>query len=53
MDESTATTKGKEALPETGQASNNNGLLGAFAAMLAGLGLIKKSRKDRNEKQSK
>ncbi|WP_206167739.1 LPXTG cell wall anchor domain-containing protein [Staphylococcus rostri] len=46
------TAKGQ--LPDTGHASatNQSGVIGAVAAMLAGLGLIKKSKKDGQNEQS-
>lgn len=40
-------TDGNTALPDTGQSSNHTGLFGAVLAMLAGLGLIKRSKKDK------
>ncbi|MCW0985932.1 LPXTG cell wall anchor domain-containing protein [Staphylococcus gallinarum] len=44
--------KEKVELPDTGKDTDNrNGLVGATLAMLAGLGLIRKSRK--NKKESK
>ncbi|MCG7339001.1 LPXTG cell wall anchor domain-containing protein [Staphylococcus sp. ACRSN] len=44
--------KEKVELPDTGKdTENSNGLVGATLAMLAGLGLIRKSRK--NKKESK
>ncbi|QHW38331.1 LPXTG cell wall anchor domain-containing protein [Staphylococcus ursi] len=42
----------KETLPDTGQATSQSGLFGAVAAMLAGIGLIKKSRKDKKDDHS-
>nr|WP_275113350.1 LPXTG cell wall anchor domain-containing protein [Staphylococcus chromogenes] len=39
----------KAQLPDTGQATSNNGLVGAVAAMLAGLGLLRKSKKDKKK----
>ncbi|MCO4353990.1 LPXTG cell wall anchor domain-containing protein [Staphylococcus agnetis] len=38
-----------DALPDTGQATQNGGLIGAVAAMLAGLGLLKRSKKDQKK----
>ncbi|WP_420801875.1 LPXTG cell wall anchor domain-containing protein [Staphylococcus edaphicus] len=43
-----------EALPETGQTSENqSGLIGAALAMLAGLGLVRKSKKQSKGNQDK
>ena len=39
----------KAQLPDTGHATQNNGLIGAVAAMLAGLGLLKKSKRDKKK----
>lgn len=42
----------KATLPDTGQATSQSGLFGAVAAMLAGIGLIRKSRKDKKDDHS-
>ncbi|WP_206167669.1 LPXTG cell wall anchor domain-containing protein [Staphylococcus muscae] len=49
------TDSAKGELPETGQATsdNNYGLMGGVAALLAGLGLFRKSKKGQNKEQSK
>ncbi|WP_439848973.1 LPXTG cell wall anchor domain-containing protein [Staphylococcus hyicus] len=39
----------KDALPDTGQTAHNGGLIGAVGAMLAGLGLLKRSKKDQKK----
>lgn len=46
--------KQTEALPETGQSSDNqSGLIGAVLTMLAGLGLVRKSKKQSKENKDK
>ncbi|WP_019167090.1 LPXTG cell wall anchor domain-containing protein [Staphylococcus delphini] len=39
-------------LPDTGQTSSQAGLFGAVAAMLTGMGLLKKSKKDKDDETS-
>ncbi|MDO5376305.1 MAG: LPXTG cell wall anchor domain-containing protein [Staphylococcus rostri] len=50
--EQQATAKGQ--LPETGQATtpNNGGLIAGAAAMLGGLGLLRRSKKDQKQEQA-
>ncbi|MBF2757552.1 LPXTG cell wall anchor domain-containing protein [Staphylococcus haemolyticus] len=44
----------KDDLPETGgKESNSTGLLSSVAAMLAGLGLVRNSRKNKKDKKNK
>ncbi|WP_158001743.1 LPXTG cell wall anchor domain-containing protein [Staphylococcus microti] len=44
---------GKEQLPETGQSSENSyGLMGGVAALLGGMGLLRKSKKEKQQEQS-
>lgn len=39
-------------LPDTGQTSSKAGLFGAVAAMLTGMGLLKKSKKEKDDETS-
>ncbi|EHV5281694.1 LPXTG cell wall anchor domain-containing protein [Staphylococcus pseudintermedius] len=50
-DEQHATNK-VEKLPDTGQSTTQTGLLGGVGALLTGLGLLKKSRKQKDEETS-
>ncbi|MBA8764683.1 LPXTG cell wall anchor domain-containing protein [Staphylococcus coagulans] len=50
----TQTQQAKESeqtLPDTGQTTSQSGLFAAVAAMFAGLGLLRKSKKDKEDDQ--
>ncbi|WP_449157194.1 LPXTG cell wall anchor domain-containing protein [Staphylococcus rostri] len=54
MNSTSMSDKAKAQLPETGQAApeNNYGLMGGAAALLGGLGLLKRSKKEKQKEQS-
>ncbi|WP_228446210.1 MULTISPECIES: LPXTG cell wall anchor domain-containing protein [Staphylococcaceae] len=41
----------EQTLPDTGQTTSQSGLFAAVAAMFAGLGLLRKSKKDKKDDQ--
>ncbi|GGI43469.1 LPXTG cell wall anchor domain-containing protein [Mammaliicoccus stepanovicii] len=51
LSKSVSNTQGS--LPDTGEAKERTGLFGAVLSMLVGLGLIKKTRKDKGKKNGK
>ncbi|HEC2146679.1 TPA: LPXTG cell wall anchor domain-containing protein [Staphylococcus delphini] len=54
MDKSEPTSDNNQTnvLPDTGQTSSQVGLLGAITSVLAGIGLLKSSKKQKDEKPS-